>query len=600
MKKVIEKMISEQEDLYRKDIKRFNSMAFYKFILGIFTISSLYNFISKEFQASYLFLALLGSFVFLYFFFLHSDIEAEMKQQMSIISLCKKHLDRISGEWTKFDDIGEEFIRHDHFYGSDLDIVGKKSLFQFLNTTHTWHGRQRFAFDLLESNYSTEDIIKRQQAIIELSEDIPFFVEIEHQMSQIGCEEAVKKLLDQLKDSTTFLDDKLKKQCILWFPYLTCVLLFVSYATSMKNLFLFSSFCIFTQFVLWKLESKKIEEYTGAVSHISYRLRYYIRICDMVESKNFTSEILNRIKTNLSSSDISTKKALNDLENIAIRLNCRSNPVLHLFLNIFFLWDFRCALSLEKWKKKYGSEAESWFISLGELESLFCFSLLKGLCGTTIMPVISSENERKNTVKAKKLGHPLILEESLVSNDVELDDSILVISGSNMSGKTTFMRSIGVNLVLAQCGSFVCAEKMEFTPVKIVTSMRIADDLSEGISTFYAEIKRIKSILDSAETERNTLFLIDEIFRGTNSVDRISGAETVISTLHDLEVSGLITTHDLELCALESRYKRMKNFHFSETYENKEIHFDYKIKSGKSTTTNAQFLMELVGIIKKS
>jgi len=166
-----------------------------------------------------------------------------------------------------------------------------------------------------------------------------------------------------------------------------------------------------------------------------------------------------------------------------------------------------------------------------------------------------------------------------------------------MSGKTTFMRTVGINMILASTGSYVCADLMTFSMMKVMTSMRIADALTEEISTFYAELKRIKEIIDAAQVNENLLFLIDEIFRGTNSVDRLKGAEGVLQKLHILGICGIITTHDLEVCKLESAYRRIKNYYFNEQYSNNDIIFDYKMKKGVSKTTNAQYLLKKVGII---
>jgi DNA mismatch repair ATPase MutS len=201
----------------------------------------------------------------------------------------------------------------------------------------------------------------------------------------------------------------------------------------------------------------------------------------------------------------------------------------------------------------------------------------------------------KLKVKADSLGHPLINSDIRILNDIDMDNNIFIITGSNMSGKTTFLRTLGINLVLAYSGGPVYANKMSCPIVSIYTSMRVTDDLKNGISTFYAELLRIKDIINEAKENKNMIFLIDEIFRGTNSIDRILGAKNVLANLNKLEVIGAITTHDLELCVLD-KYNRIKNYHFSEEYKDNKIHFDYKIRLGRSTSTNAKYLMKLVGI----
>jgi DNA mismatch repair ATPase MutS len=242
---------------------------------------------------------------------------------------------------------------------------------------------------------------------------------------------------------------------------------------------------------------------------------------------------------------------------------------------------------------KYSHIAESWFLALGEFESLLCFSNLPNVCGNTCLPDLTTGK----IISAKEMGHPLIPNASRVNNDVSCNNNIFIVSGSNMSGKTTFLRTVGINLVLCRAGSFVCSKQMRFSAMEIMTSMRIVDDLNEGVSTFYAELKRIKAIIEFSKQTPDMIFLIDEIFKGTNSVDRLIGAKTVLSKLNEMGAIGIITTHDLDLCDIVSQYPRQKNYSFSEYYHDDEIHFDYKIKPGKSTTTNAKYLMKMIGII---
>ncbi len=204
-------------------------------------------------------------------------------------------------------------------------------------------------------------------------------------------------------------------------------------------------------------------------------------------------------------------------------------------------------------------------------------------------------NPRGAKIEAQELGHPLINRDVRVNNDLSMKENIFIITGSNMSGKTTFLRTIGINLVLAYVGAPVFSKKMECSLLDIYTSMRITDDLKNGISTFYGELIRIKEIIEGGKNNKNMIFLIDEIFRGTNSKDRITGAEAVIKNLSKAGVIGALTTHDLELCSL-SEHSGIKNYHFSEYYKENKIYFDYKLKVGRSNTTNAKYLMRIVGI----
>jgi ABC-type lipoprotein export system ATPase subunit len=527
------------------------------------------------------------------FWIYHEKLKEQIKYGEGIIKINWRHLDRISGNWSGFADVGSEFVNHDHPYGSDLDIVGKKSIFQFLNTTHTWHGRQKFVADLLSPHYSDEEIIQRQVAITELSEDISFSNHIEYKYSQIGVHAGTKLIAKRLKNATPFMKNNALKLLVIYAPL--GVLLFSGVAVLTGATFLYPAVAILAicQLLVWVLSFLKVANYLEDVAHLSYNLNEYSEVVNALQSRHFKADKLKEIQKCLVNSDRSAALAIKELGQISNRASLRRNVVVWMTLNIILLWDLTTAIRFEAWKQKYAGHAESWFISLGEFESLLSFSHLPNVINETCKPTLVGNK----IVEAKNLGHPLITNEKRVSNDVACKDHIFIISGSNMSGKTTFMRTIGVNLILARAGSFVCAKEMNCSQLELMTSMRIADNLSEGISTFYAELKRVKGIIAKARKEPQMMFLIDEIFRGTNSVDRLVGAKTVLEKLDELGVIGIITTHDLELCDISNDYLRIKNYSFSEYYHDNEIHFDYEMKAGISTTTNAKYLMKMIDII---
>ena len=519
----------------------------------------------------------------------HHKQHNKVKYLKEIIAIYKRQIDRMDGNWKSFEDIGAEFVDIEHAYACDLDIVGKKSLFQFLNTTSTWHGRQAFVNDLLKPTYKNPEIQERQKAISELAGDIDFSGKILYCLSKIGINPSVVDLVKELENKTCFVKNKIIKFLLTYIPILSLIFIIAMFIFNQPSLYLIETIIVTIQATAWAIGIPKTQKYLGTMIKLPYKLSSYSEAISVLTKQKFSSEKLKQIKKHL---DVASK-AIKDLGKIADKMTVKQNGLIWVIVNALFLWDYGCALSLEEWKNKYSSLAEGWFLTLGEFESLLSFSHLPNVCENTCLPTIA---EAKNIIKAEDLGHPLLLNKIRVNNNFNLNNSIFVISGSNMSGKTTFLRTVGINLVLAKSGSFVLAKKMNCSLFDIATSMRIVDDLNEGTSTFYAELKRIKSIIDLARKQPNMVFLIDEIFKGTNSVDRLSGAKTVIEKLNALGVVGLISTHDLELCELASTYGRIKNCSFSEYYERNKICFDYKIKSGKSNTTNAKYLMEMLGI----
>jgi len=585
-------IIKEHEARLKKYNVVSNIVGYIKLLFVLLLGVSLYFLFTKSFPTMLIIISLIELVVLIGFWIYHSKIHNKIDYSSSIISINKRHLDRISGQWSDFVDIGEEFVDFEHPYSSDIDIVGKKSVFQFLNTTHTWHGRQAFANALLQPNFSTEELIKRQNAIIELSTDINFSNHMEQNFSKIGTDHASQKLVEELKDNRLFIKNKVIKFLLVYIPIITLVAIAAISIFRQKNLYIAAALIAITQGFIWVAGMLKTKKYTDAVLRLPYKLRTYSVVIEIIKNRHFNSEKLKEIQSLLGTSEQSAAEAIKGLSKISDKVSVRSNGLVWSILNVFLLWDYSCAIMFEDWKKKYAPFAEKWFLALGEFESLLCFSNLPNIYGNTCIPSIIGEK----MIEANELGHPLIQADICVNNNVSCENNIFIISGSNMSGKSTFLRTVGINLVLGRAGSFVCAKQMSFSQMKIITSMRIADDLNEGISTFYAELKRIKSIIALAQKEPNIIFLIDEIFRGTNSKDRFSGAKTVISKLNKMGVIGIITTHDLDFCTISEQYPRIKNYSFSEYYRDNQIHFDYKMKVGKSTTTNAQYLMKMVGI----
>lgn len=376
-------------------------------------------------------------------------------------------------------------------------------------------------------------------------------------------------------------------------PVFTVPLSFLIILFQYKKIYIVVA-AIIVQSLIWFMGFLKNNKILESVRYLKNNLDTYSKILKLLERQQFNSEKLNNIKEILFKKGSSSISGIKELNSISERINLRYNYILYMILNGLFLWDYQCVFSLESWKYKYGFKVKVWLKAIGEVESLMSLSTLISINEKTSFPIIENS---KLMVTAKDLGHPLINSNKRALNDMDLQNNIFIITGSNMLGKTTFLRTVGINLVLAYSGAPVCSSKMTCSILNIFTSMRITDDLKNGISTFYAELVRIKDIINyvNCNKDKNIIFLIDEIFRGTNSKDRILGAKNVLANLNVLGAIGIITTHDLELCSLDKN-RRIKNYNFSEYYKGNKIFFDYKIKQGKSITTNAKYLMKKVGI----
>lgn len=590
IKTIFKKDIENRKKELKEQDKIHNFLGLFKLALVILIGYSTYNFYTKGQDNKILALITFELLIFVIACIYHSKIINRIKNEMGLIKISENNLKRIDGSWINFEDIGKEFVDVDHDYAVDLDIVGKKSLFQFLNSTNTYYGRDKFAKDLLYANFSSSKLRKRQDAIKELSEDYIYARQAEHYFSKIGIDDSFPNLIEELNHKSVFIKNKFITTFLKFLPYVTCFMITLAFIFRKYNIAMMAVSLLILQTFLWLIGFLKTHNYFGILNTLPYKINLYDDVISFIEKKDFSCEELKAIQLTLSSNH----DAIKELFKISDRIAQCHNAIFAIILNIFFLLDYKNAIDLENWKRNYGGLMENYFKELGEFESLLSFANLPRVCDNTTLPLMLNEDKIFNT---KNLGHPLINNDTRVCNDFSLHNEIFIISGSNMSGKTTFMRTIGINMILASTGSYVCANEMCFSNMKLVTSMRIVDNLNEGISTFYAELKRIKKIVDDANKNNNTLFFIDEIFRGTNSVDRLKGAKGVLEKLQKLGVSGIITTHDLEVCSLEESFPNIKNYSFCENYVNDDIHFDYKVKIGKSKTTNAEFLLKKIGIL---
>jgi DNA mismatch repair ATPase MutS len=306
---------------------------------------------------------------------------------------------------------------------------------------------------------------------------------------------------------------------------------------------------------------------------------------------------LIRLQQSLRSDENKTASAeIKNLENILNRFEVRLNILAFIILNTFFLWDLWQIIALNTWRKTNKNFVANWFNAIAELEVTGSFSVLNFNNAGWCFPEIADEHF---TLSGKQIGHPLIPKKQRVNNDFSINGTarIDLITGSNMAGKSTFLRSLGVNMILAYAGSAVCAESFIVSVVQLMSSMRIEDNLAENTSTFYAELKKLKSIIDAVNQQEKTFILLDEILRGTNSLDRHTGSKALIQQLIRQHAIGIIATHDIELSKLENDFSAaIKNYHFDVQVNGEELYFDYKLKHGICRSMNASVLMKQIGI----
>ena len=346
--------------------------------------------------------------------------------------------------------------------------------------------------------------------------------------------------------------------------------------------------------IIIKINANESDKILNLVYKYKNDIEAYSKMLNLIEKKRFNSKYLVKLKKNIiGENKLTATYEINKLARLTNLISDRANLVYQI-LNSITLWEYHCLIRLEDWKKEYGDCIEKWVDVIADIEALSSLSVLKYDHPEWTMPEI---RETPLLLNSKNIGHPLLIKKR-ICNDLAIGkaEKILLITGSNMSGKSTLLRTSGINLVLAYAGAPVCAESFCCSIMNIHTCMRISDNLEENISSFYAELIRIRQLVDATNRKEPVFFLLDEIFRGTNSKDRHTGAKVLIEKLSKENALGMVSTHDLELADIEEMNKKVKNYHFREYYRNNEIDFDYKLRKGVSTTRNAIYLMRMAGI----
>lgn len=535
--------------------------------------------------------------VFITLIIIHEAIKKKKIYLEAKLWVFQKRNARIQNTWREFDENGNDFLEEEMVVESDLDIFGLNSLYQYICTAHTQEGRKILADYLKNQEFDKENISLRQEAVKELIDKNDITTEIETLSRVIGinCKKNTKEwyeaFVSYLKREDSLISKRLYRGSFLFslFTLLMFVLSLKGYFSVSYALILF-----FIQLALGYYSSYKNNKVINDVFRFCNNMEEYYNIVEYIQTVKFESTYINKLCAPIKSSKEATKeiKKLNFLKEAFL---VRSNPYIHIVLQLFLMYDIHCIFALEKWKKNYKDSIKDLFSIIGEVEALTSLTAIaynRDICFPTF------DEESSVIFEADNISHPLIPLDAVVSNSIKIHKATGIITGSNMSGKTTFMRTIGVNCILAYAGAPVCANKMIVSNMKIFTSMRVQDDVSKGISTFYAEVLRIKQIIEYSYKNEPMLVLIDEIFKGTNSADRIVGATEIIKALNKEHIICLVSTHDFELCSLVEKAEILgSNYHFEEFYRNNELHFDYKIKPGRCRTTNAKHILRMAGLM---
>ncbi|MCI9303319.1 MAG: DNA mismatch repair protein MutS [Clostridium sp.] len=580
--------INEQLKSLEKKLIAFSIIRFIIVILGLIAMYYYYKQDSIEGLGVSFLCAL---FVFLIIVFFHSERINLKKRLLTMLEYYEKGIKRLDNTWKEFSDIGEEFIDKNHSFSSDLDIFGKKSLFQWINLTRTKFGRKKLAHKMMLNDLPTRyEIQDNQEAIKELSKKRDFCEKLYFEATiQNKNKENIEELLkwDKSEEKNSFTI----KYVSYIFIAITLILIFLTIIGRFPVTYLLLDLMI--NYLVIKLLTRKLSSVIDTFINNKREIIKYSNLLGLIQDESFESKKLLELQKDLLGSNINCKAEMKKLRNIVNWLGDSTSNAYYLIINVFLMSDIFILCNLEEWRIKNGYKLEKWLEIMGEIEALVSLSTLAFEHQAWSYAKISGVNE----IEARGLAHPLLGERAKV-NDFNLcgNERVALITGSNMSGKSTFLRTIGFNMILTYLGLPTCSKFFKCGISNIYTCMRTQDNLDENISSFYAEILRIKLVIEAAKSGKKVFFLLDEIFKGTNSQDRHDGARILIEQLVKLQAVGLVSTHDLELCNLEQEKSWLVNYNFREYYKNNKINFDYILRRGKSETQNAKHLMKLAGI----
>lgn len=521
-------------------------------------------------------------------------IVRKLRLTAELIRINQEERDYLNGNLDNFP-TGQEYLDPGHPYAADLDIFGGDSLFQHLNRTVTSRGTDLLADWLLHLSKDPTTICKRQQAAAELAR-YPEWCQLFR---------AEGKLRPLQKMDFDILKQWQEEPAFFLHPQTTRIWLYTVNGLSLLSWsavalgwcpWPLASALFFGQLLVLSLYLKKINSHHRKLDSFIGTVSQYLPLVRSVCRQSFASPWLQELKKTFSSSGQNALKAFRQLKSIHEKLDQRGNILIAFLLNGLYLKDIHTMLELDRWKKEYGCRIDDWIQTLGTIDALVSMANYRLNHPAYAEPRLGGTR----LLEAYGAGHPLLTANHKVTNDFHIDGlhRLFIVTGANMAGKSTFLRTIGINLVLAQSGNVVDSSSFNFQPMALFTSMRTTDNLAKNTSYFHAELLRLKQLVLMAEKEERLFVILDEMLKGTNSVDKLNGSLAFLRKLLAYPVSGLIATHDLALGELANAYpENFFNVCFEITHSGESVRYDYKLHPGISTTMNASILLKQMGLI---
>lgn len=509
--------------------------------------------------------------------------------------IIQEELQALSGDYSSFED-GKEYVNPEHPYSFDLDIFGRRSLFQSINRTCTFFGKVRLAEWLQNHLHEKTSIEKRQEMVREISEHTLFREQFRVAgLVHHGQSSDAEKIQAWSQSPAQYLHAGWVKAFIWGVPVINSLLLITSLAGWTSFSWLGLSFGIFLvlSFGIIKRATYIQETYGKQLKS----LNGYARLIALAKAEDWKSAGMQELMERFNLNGQSPVQALQQLSKELDRLDLRNNQFLYVLLEGSIFFQLQEIVRIERWKARYGQRISKWLETVGELDALCSLGTFAYNHPQYTYPELT---EKPFCFLATQMGHPLMPASQCVKNDATIPSRpfFLIITGANMAGKSTYLRTIGVNYLLACIGAPVCCERLRLHPNQLITSLRTSDSLSDNESYFFAELKRLKRIIDLLNQGQQLFIILDEILKGTNSMDKQKGSFDLIRQFMQLKANGIIATHDLLLGSLIKQFpEEIRNYCFEADIKENELTFSYKLREGVAQNMNACFLMKKMGII---
>lgn len=532
---------------------------------------------------------------FITLFVFYEKNKKKLNYYNNLNKICQDETKALQGDFSAFDP-GEEYISSKHYFSYDLDIFGHNSIFSSLNRTSTLYGKNTLADYLLKPNTNTTNIIDFQESIKELSLNPDFLMHFRAKgMETNDKTEDKDNILNWINSEDIIYSSKWKKAVRFIIPTINIALITIcSLGIIPFSIVLLSSISLF---LISGYNIKKINSFHMSIGKKNKSLQKYYKLLHIIEDTQTKSKILKEIKEDTSHNKSVSHKELKQLSFLIGTLDNRLNLMLGSILNIVFLHDFHVIYSMEKWKHKNKDNITRWFNAIGKMDALCSMATYAFNNTNHTFPTPTEEC----ILDATDMGHTLIPETNRVNNSIFINHikEIFIITGPNMAGKSTFLRTVGINMILAMAGLPVCAKRFHFKPIKLYSSMRTTDSLDQNESYFHAELKRLSTLVEELKAGESYFVILDELLKGTNSQDKLNGSREFIKHILNYNSTGLIATHDLPLTDMEDTHpKNIKNKCFEIDIEGQNIYFNYKLKDGVTRNMNATILMKQMNIIQ--